>query len=816
MLCLAMGLGMATTSCEDMLSSESDRHSYEVAGDTLYSYWGILKSLQNIGERYVVLGECRGDLIDGGEFTTDSINAILTFGLNGDVENIRDGANRYLKVSDYYHVINSCNAYLTMVDTVKTKPNGERYMIREYAQVEAIRAWTYMQLVVNYGEVPFYLTPMTSTDDIQNFDLSNPDNRVTAKTLWDKLNAGGRLEKAYAIEEQWGFPQYASYGFKTYVCHSAKVMFPVALVCADLLLMKAETQDDYAKAASYYYEYLDGKYGGALPTNYYSTGFLPLGENTAEVDNYGYPWREKSEPSTGTEAITAIASSTSSLWGTVQRGVNDLYGFDATIRMSTGSDSTTTASISLSQNWERQLGPSAGYDSLRLRQKYEIYQTSDITSIDNDELTKLVVLDSVGDARGIAASQYGDGYINRYTSGDYYVDETRTQRYIMKQNPMGVYSTVFPMVYRKSMVWLRFAEALNRAGFPGYAFAILKNGLVKNDIWLPANETNFLAKTARLHVEYNGPELDADGNVVVDEETGEPKQVSLEFPKDWETNEACVVTGSEYDSIQSKIETEDFLNLIVAESGVYFESILEGLKADLDDNTSKVLKQSDHTYANYQPEATPIVCDYISKQEMEKSKGVIWLDFNKGQFSSVSSLIIDYIKDFPLLDNTTPFISTYGTTDDDNYISRGIHQKGCGLLKYNEKRSVYNFVDQINLKLWAKANPDKAKAGEEWDADKHGYMMTKKEIYADVTNPDVIEAIEELILDEAGLELAFEGNRFFDLMRVASRRDNPAQYMANKIKARGADAETWADRLTIKDWYLPLPQALPEIVEPNK
>ena len=96
-----MGLSMATTSCQDMLTSDSNRHSYEVAGDTLYSYWGILNSLQYLGERYVILGECRGELIDGGEFATDSVNAILSFGLNGDKESIRDGANRYLKVSEY-------------------------------------------------------------------------------------------------------------------------------------------------------------------------------------------------------------------------------------------------------------------------------------------------------------------------------------------------------------------------------------------------------------------------------------------------------------------------------------------------------------------------------------------------------------------------------------------------------------------------------------------------------------------------------------------------------------------------------------------
>ena len=775
-LSLCLGLSMATTSCEDMLSSDSDRHSYEVAGDTLYSYWGILKSLQNIGERYVILGECRGDLIDGGEFTTDSVNAILSFGLNGDTENIKDGANRYLKVSDYYHVINSCNAYLAKVDTLMEKADGERYMLREYAQVEAIRAWTYMQLVVNYGEVPFYLEPMLSTEDITNFDSKNPANRVNASTLWEKLE--NKLMRAYQIEEQWGYPQYNEYGFTTAVCHSSKAMFPTSVVLADLYLMG----NQYEKAAAYYYEFLDGNYGGALPLNYYSYAYLPQGTNTPTLTYVGTPWTETGATSKTNESVTAIPSSTNALWGTVQRGVNDLYGFEATIRQSTGSDSIARASITLSQNWERQLGPSAGYDTLRLAQKFEAYFMSHSENIDDDTKTQLVVLDSVGDARGVSG-QFGMGFISRFNSGDYYVDDTRTQRYIMKQNPNVVFSTVFPMVYRKSMIWLRFAEALNRAGYPGYAFAILKNGLTRNSDWLPSSENNFAAKSMRIHYVHNGIQFNEDGTPKLDE-NGAPIDTVIILPQDWETNdELCLIAGEEYDAEAFMADTAAFAQYLRENYASHIDTVANPI--------SFIVSQTEE-YANFQPKHTEIVCDYISREEWQKSQGQIWLDFNKGQFDGDDALIVCYVNDYPLLADTRMLITFYPTTAATNeYVSRGIHQKGCGMLKYNEKRSVYNFVDQINLKLAAAGKP----------------TLTKAEIYEAANQADVIEAIEELILDEAGLELAFEGNRFFDLMRVASRKANPAEFMAKKIKARGASTESWINALQsdIKNWYLPLP-----------
>ena len=241
------------------------------------------------------------------------------------------------------------------------------------------------------------------------------------------------------------------------------------------------------------------------------------------------PWRETGRTSKSEEAVTAIPSSTNGMWGTVQRGVNDLFGFKATIRQSTGKDSVTTASITLAQNWEQQLSPSAGYEELRKSQKYEAYICSNLNDIDDMTKTSLQVLEDVGDARGVPGER-GNGYISRFGSGDYILGTTQYKTYVMKQNPYVAFSTVYPLVYRKSQIWLRFAEALNRAGFPGYAFAILKNGLTKNQYWLPTKENDFMPNKRYVHYIYE----DGDNGVV-------------DIPSNYEEIEECKVTNPEID-----------------------------------------------------------------------------------------------------------------------------------------------------------------------------------------------------------------------------------------------------------------------------
>jgi len=70
-----------------------------------------------------------------------------------------------------------------------------------------------------------------------------------------------------------------------------------------------------------------------------------------------------------------------------------------------------------------------------------------------------------------------------------------------------------------------------------------------------------------------------------------------------------------------------------------------------------------------------------------------------------------------------------------------------------------------------------------------------------------MEPIEDLIMEERALELAFEGHRWFDLMRIARHRDDPA-YLAEKVAAKFSDeqkrTEVYNRLLDENNWYLPL------------
>ena len=485
---LAMLLALVavfSTSCEDMLTVDTGDKSYTNANDTLYSYLGIVKGLQKIAERQVILNEVRGDLTASTEYVTDTLHAISNF------DDPQDGSCSLLNISDYYAIINNCNFYIANADTNKVKSNV-KYMIPEYAQVQAIRAWTYLQLVNIYGEVPFISEPIKNLDVVNNFDYNN--NLVNKDNLIDKFLELG-LDRYVATS----YPNYGNYNNGFTNISSQLLFIPVRLVLGDMYLLRGESESDYRKAAQYYYDYL--KTTNSTITAQYCSARRTMGEYTySSVGNWGTNGSVYTRQATS-EVISIIPSSSNKQFGTMLTRIADIYGYTPSSSQSTETTTTeegdedvsSSGRISVVRNYKAQIVPSNGYTTLNKEQQYVDWVPSTLVRTYYDEC---------GDARYHYSTEVITHEGNSYTLA-------------CKAAKGSTFYYSVP-IYRKTLVWLRLAEAINRAGFPEHAFGILKDGL--NDDNYPVPNLEREVEVPVLD-EYGDPVLDELGNPVTTTET---------------------------------------------------------------------------------------------------------------------------------------------------------------------------------------------------------------------------------------------------------------------------------------------------------
>jgi hypothetical protein len=73
---------------------------------------------------------------------------------------------------------------------------------------------------------------------------------------------------------------------------------------------------------------------------------------------------------------------------------------------------------------------------------------------------------------------------------------------------------------------------------------------------------------------------------------------------------------------------------------------------------------------------------------------------------------------------------------------------------------------------------------------------------------DSVRILESQLIDEAALELAYEGHRWPDLLRIAIRRDDPS-FIADKVYAKlqksgkQGEADQARAQLLARNWFLP-------------
>ncbi len=397
-------------SCDGFLDAGSERYTFEEEygvtsdHDSLYSMAGIFYNLQKLGDRYVLLGELRGDLMQTEDDASTFLKQINEFTVTKD--------NPYASTKEYYAVINNCNYTIKNVDTAKVYNGYDKKMYRLMASAKSIRAWTYLQLALNYGTVNYIVDPILSAEDAEK-EFQKLDINALADVL---------------IEDLLPFKDIQTLNLGLFAAFETKLsVFPVKFLLGDLYLLK----NDYENAAKMYHELMYDK-SLVISSTY---------KNEIEFQNnapysYYYPWHYIFTPSS-TEIISSIASSPD-------------YGNPFTLD-------------SLSMHYL--VGPTQ-----YIINKWEnaIYYQNDLQLTD-------------GDMRGLCSYNSMISQFSGQTA--VWFDYINPKKPIIAKY-LGYNSDEEKriVIYRNSLLYLRYAEAINRLGYPETAYAILTTGLNQTSI----------------------------------------------------------------------------------------------------------------------------------------------------------------------------------------------------------------------------------------------------------------------------------------------------------------------------------------------
>jgi len=409
-------VGFTLVSCDGMLGSDSDQillpsdHDLNSPDKNFYTINGILSEVEKLSLQYVLLGELRGDLMQTTSHTENDLQEIYNFDVSAD--------NKFNDTKSYYSVINLCNYMIANIDTAIVM-KGEKINLRDYAAAKGIRAWTYMQLALNYGKVKYIEQPL--------LDVSEANQDFPEYTFDDLAPI---LIKDLAPWADFAIPD----NFSWYE------LFNIRMLLGDLYLWTGQ----YENAANQYYNLMQDQYIyiGSSYVNKYD------GETNGIIVEDGF-------------------SST--------RWLSTMFSSNTITRLRASAEYNEDGSPLDSLNYyNNQLAPSGVAINNWESQTY--YQTSDVTiggDLRGGVAIKIIYVGGTTTSKEISfvgsyvPEEYYDDY---FSNSDYDIEKGK----IVKFQRMGTRSLT---IYREAQLYLRYAEAVNQLGKPNLAFAVLKNGL---------------------------------------------------------------------------------------------------------------------------------------------------------------------------------------------------------------------------------------------------------------------------------------------------------------------------------------------------
>lgn len=411
------------TACEDIMDTESgriaydDQHELNNPNDSIYSVIGVLAQLQQVADRILIMGELRGDLM-----TVDNEYASTDLQEINDISFAAD--NSYAIARDFYSIINNCNYIIARMDTSITEGQN-KVMMPEYAQVKTLRAYTYWQMALIFGRVNYFTMPLTSIGSMVPADANIGIDELSQKLIADISPIADARPLDYGTIDNWT---------------STELFYPTKMLLGDLYLYN----NMYDKAAEAYYS-------------------LIASRNIVVSRTYANTWESATRQN-------------------LQTGNMQAYKNDVVTRQIFNSDLRATHSQmrKLTYSDKPSLLPAAQFTEWMMsRTHFHTDNGQAISRYFNGDLRGAAEMASgalTADAFGHAdLAQLPAANPQEMVITKFYNNLSGTVTDALEQRPLLSLAMVRP-----STIYLRYAEAINRAGYPTTAFAVLKYGLNKN------------------------------------------------------------------------------------------------------------------------------------------------------------------------------------------------------------------------------------------------------------------------------------------------------------------------------------------------
>ena len=150
---------------------------YQNVYDANAAVIGIYGQLQGIADRYIVLNELRADLVSPTINADQYLKQLNTHNVTAD--------NPWIDPKPFYRIILNCNDALKNFEIMlrDKKLTTSDYQQR-YSDVGAIRSWLYLQLAIQFGNIPYVTDPLEKVEDLKD---TGKFPRLTFDQVLDKL-----------------------------------------------------------------------------------------------------------------------------------------------------------------------------------------------------------------------------------------------------------------------------------------------------------------------------------------------------------------------------------------------------------------------------------------------------------------------------------------------------------------------------------------------------------------------------------------------------------------------------------------------------